>query len=360
VNNSNLIKRALAYPDTPYLWEAIAYLRGVAIIAVMINHYLCCFIPGPYGGYANGMVSIFFIVSGVSIFYHFEKRYGGMLSPNIITFFIADRIIRIFPLYALSLYVSAHFFHWPHSLWEYLGIHTQNIYWFMPALLQCYIGAPLFYLAIKRVRKHSDLLIGATLLFLTFSILLTFVVPNVEFPYKELFIGQPPEYRGLYFAHVYLFIIGMMMPLIIKRLQKKPVPVQYKITFLVLFMLFLHLTRIDYEAWATKLSSIVFIFAACVMSILFIGSRTYLPCSKTICLLGKNSYALYLFHISYYYLLFNMQVITSDKVKGALYTIIFFPIFLACCIVIEKFGSGFQRVFRFLLKNHIVIQKTHG
>ena len=51
--------------------EASDILKGISILSVLINHYLKHYTEFGVGGFANVVVSIFFVLSGYGIFTSF-------------------------------------------------------------------------------------------------------------------------------------------------------------------------------------------------------------------------------------------------------------------------------------------------
>ena len=54
--------------------NAINYLKGIAIVLVLVGHYINRFIGGDYWGYANGMMAFFFLISGYLTFFSIKER----------------------------------------------------------------------------------------------------------------------------------------------------------------------------------------------------------------------------------------------------------------------------------------------
>ena len=55
--------------------DATLFLKGIAIISVLINHYANSYTNLDIGFYANGMMALFFVLSGFGIYYSLEKRF---------------------------------------------------------------------------------------------------------------------------------------------------------------------------------------------------------------------------------------------------------------------------------------------
>jgi peptidoglycan/LPS O-acetylase OafA/YrhL len=80
--------------------KATETLKGLAIITVLINHYLNDNFSNNYGGFANTTISIFFLLSGYGIYSTLNKRFAdNKFSWQALGSFYYDRLIRVFPLF---------------------------------------------------------------------------------------------------------------------------------------------------------------------------------------------------------------------------------------------------------------------
>ena len=75
------------------------YLKGVAILTVVLNHFLNEYATHSMGGYANGMMSIFFILSGYGVFFSLSRDREHYSLKHMLGAFWKRRILRIFPLF---------------------------------------------------------------------------------------------------------------------------------------------------------------------------------------------------------------------------------------------------------------------
>ena len=85
-------------------FESTNTLKGIAITAVLINHYLNRNLSGDYFGFATQWLSLFFMLSGYGIYLSLEKfsiENGKLTIKNILSFYFL-RIVRIFPLFIMA------------------------------------------------------------------------------------------------------------------------------------------------------------------------------------------------------------------------------------------------------------------
>jgi peptidoglycan/LPS O-acetylase OafA/YrhL len=181
------------------------YLKGIAIAAVVINHYINDFLPGEFGGYASGIIAVFFVLSGYGIYFSFEKNASSRLTARQLLGFFVNRAIRIYPLYWTSLTLSAITLQTPYSLGVIMGnpfVKAPGIYWFISAIIQCYLVSPILYALMKRagIKRYLAMVSIATL-----SVYFLQVTVLNNFP-------RTFAYRSFPFAHILLFASGLSMP----------------------------------------------------------------------------------------------------------------------------------------------------
>ena len=309
------------------------YLKGFAITCVLINHYINAYITVNFQGYANGIISWFFILSGYGIFHSLEKNN----SFNLHKFFdyIKKRSIRIFPLYWLSLLIMAYIRHEPYPLITYLAVplyQAPDIYWFITSLLQCYILAPIFYFTLKRI--------GLTAYLILMLLLMLFVYLLFPFNFDALTYSLVHfVYRSLFLGHVFLFAIGIALPQLLSKYKTR-----YRKSHLILFLsLFVFFISIHYTKNNTNILSLseidiapLFLISALASCFFMILASPQTPFNSIVTLLGKYSYSIYLFHEIFYKSLSLMGVIKHGSLTSLLYTALLFPIYFFCCAVIEN------------------------
>ncbi|MHB9053945.1 MAG: hypothetical protein ACYC5F_08205 [Thermoleophilia bacterium] len=112
--------------------------------------------------------------------------------------------LRIYPLYWLALLITPFFFPGEyqqlHELsWQtaitYLGgqsLDTTGIFWFVPAIIQCYLAAPFLYLILQKLRPVRYLLVNAVIIVLLILPSMLSVLRDATFtwglPYYQDFI----------------------------------------------------------------------------------------------------------------------------------------------------------------------------
>lgn len=316
--------------------EMTLYLRGVAIVIVLVNHYVNYYLSDQFGGYAYRLVSFFFVLSGFGIYHSLDNviRQGTMNAAQLVYYFY-KRFIRILPLYWLSLLGASYLFPNQYPLSEFVIFPLFRshgvIYWFVTAILQCYLVGPLLFLFLKRFGKAKYIIC------LSFLMLLSFIYPLMHFDLSCIHF----VYGNFLLGHIYLFGLGMLIPSLVSENKDTYADKTLTLSLLLVFvMLVFHLhgiKRADVLTYRTaNFLAPFFIISAFGFCLFFIATKPRLPFKKIILLLGTYSYSLYLLHYLFYKSLYNIEIIKKASVQGTVTTIVLFPIFLSICVLIEK------------------------
>jgi peptidoglycan/LPS O-acetylase OafA/YrhL len=160
------------------------------------------------------------------------------------------------------------------------------------------------------------------------------------------------DYRDIYCLHIYLFFLGMcFVPfkwIFTSREKEQTRSRTLKPEIIVFFGLVLisFLVMLAY-----KIFNIKFLGDSWLLALLALIGLTIYTTEKNIyfqylVFLGKISYAIYLFHKSFFYS-FDLVPITANSVWLKLLAVaIFFPIFLICCIKLEKLGVYCSKILK--------------
>jgi peptidoglycan/LPS O-acetylase OafA/YrhL len=318
--------------------ERTVYLKGFAISAVLINHYVNNFISGEFYEYANGIVAIFFILSGYGIFYSIQKDFSSGSSNwrRLLNYYL-KRAVRIYPLYWLAMFLLAlgpYKHHYTSEIKTLLAIpfyQAPDIFWFVTSLVQCYLIAPCIYFLMKRTSTLNYIIIILCLLFLSY-----FLYPMTSLPYSRRFF----VYRYLFLGHLFLFMLGMSLPNLLAGYHDK-----FTNKTIALISFFLFLLMVFYTRMPMQYVPPFFVISAVSFCCYFISISSRMIFRRTFVLLGCYSYALYLFHIFFFSLLHKLGVIRNGSLTSVLITMLVFPLFLFGCAMIEKNTSNVMRSF---------------
>ncbi len=330
------------------------YIKGFAIMTVLADHFSGQFLTRYYGllgDYANGLVAIFFLFSGYGLFFSLKRRFAGGASGKALVKYFFDRALRIYPLYWLSLYIAPWAFpgdftvlHSPGGMMIYLGLPFFGapwLYWFLTALFQCYLLAPLLYFLLKRMRIKSFLAInaGIALLALPFSVLL---------PYTR--IVDILSYRYFLGAHIVLFALGMTLPYLMERFKGRVTRPMF-IASLAAFFLTVFLTRTGDDIFNRSHVAFIplMILSTFALGMTWLCARPPLPLKRGFVTLGRHSYPVYLFHIPYYALLLRLGLLKDNDPKSIMIIIALLPIFFFVCIKFERLlNNAAARILAFM------------
>lgn len=313
------------------------YLRGFAIIGVLVSHYRISFSGGSemYEGYGNALVGIFFILSGYGNYFSLRKLAGQWprLKPGPIVTFFRHRAIRIYPEYFLALGLSFWLYGREITVLDVLGL--KSIYWFVHSIIQCYLAAPLLYYGLIRLGPRRLFLAASLLFILANAAHLAFAqgFPSLAFPETCIF-------RSLVFANVYLFCLGMLLPFAVSALRGK-IPERKGAFFLAVYLVFALVNGVSAYGYAMA-SGIAFVAATFGVCLALLAAPGGLPGGPVIRVLGRASYPLYLFEPFYYYALARSGI-TLHGAQGLAVYLVFFPLFLAACMAIDRGFSFLAR-----------------
>lgn len=319
-------------------------LRGIAISAVLINHYLNLNVTGDITGFANLWISIFFICSGYGLFFSLDRRFAKTINRRDLFTFYYDRLIRIFPLLWIAWLIELIVRSGNLSFWIPSGIHASGHYWFIPALMQCYILAPLIYLTMKKWPIISTAIMIAVFFVINFLFLNNYA-PNIILKIADF---THSKWRELYFLHILMFLFGYLISFFI---YKKGIKIQKKDTFYsILFYAFIFSIVISmvvlkyyvHNRSAFALFPLFPIFLLCIYSLVFSIDNRFFD------FLGRISYPIYLFHMSYYLLLSNLGEFPKNCLKELMLFFFMFPFFVILCYYLERLGGWVSRNLKFL------------
>jgi peptidoglycan/LPS O-acetylase OafA/YrhL len=331
--------------------KATETLKGLAIIAVLINHYLNDNFSSSYGGFANTTISIFFLLSGYGIYSTLNKRFPDRnFSWQVLGSFYYDRLIRIFPLFWLALVIQTIVTQKSFSWGVFVGISSIGAehFWFIAYILQCYLISPiLFWL----LRFNPKIALGVA----TLSLILShrfFSSAFVGDRFGDIINWFGLDYRDIYCLHIYLFFLGMcFVPFkwifrskIVERARSQTLKPEIIVFFGLVLIFFL--VMLAYKIFNIKFlgdSWLLALFALIGLTIYTTRKNIYF---QYLVFIGEISYAIYLFHKSFFYS-FDLVPITANSVWLKLLAVaIFFPIFLICCIKLEKLGAYCSKILK--------------
>jgi len=318
--------------------ETTNTLKGVAILTVLINHYLNFNVSGDYLGFANLWVSIFFIVSGYGIYLSLERKFIEGCTFRGVLIFYYHRFVRVFPLLWLALLLWNLLGNSKVSIWMILGIHGEGLFWFIPALLQCYlISIFIFY----KLTKDPKI----------FTIILTIIVflLNILAAYKqipeyvtEFLVFTNANYRGVFLLNILLFSFGMQLSHYFSSnptcLPRSKTSKQGAFFFLLILIILICIAFAKYFL-PTSLSFYFQIVPLLLIGLLcFYSFRSHVK-NSLLAYFGSISYSLYLFHGVFYLFVARLDQFQKNSITGLSWTIILFPIFIFSCTKIEETTS---------------------
>jgi len=311
-------------------------LRGVAILAVLVNHYLNMNVSGDYVGFASLWISIFFIVSGYGIQYSLTSSFKDS-SPILkkIFLFYYNRATRILPLFIFALAGESLLRSNGRTIFMIPGIHYSGHYWFVLSILQCYIFAPFVYLSIKKNR-----LLTVYSIFVIFLVL-TFLFRKNVFPSSIVNIMDilHSDYRNIYFFNILIYSLSMCLPSYIERWKEVDILEKKMLIFIAICFVLLGMISSKYsyslqyidDIMQHSFYPIVLLF---FLTVFVIVNRISI---RIFSFLGEISYPIYLFHGILYVWIDKHYGYGLNSLIELLVTLLFLLVpFLVVCFLIEK------------------------
>ncbi len=315
------------------------YLKGLSIAMVILHHYILLFLPGHFHFFGNHFVALFFILSGYGIYYSLQN--DSLKNVRLLPFlrkFYWKRAIRIYPLYWLWFFLDQMYDKNSHisldSLFDIflIRITEPSDHWFLHALVPCYLISPLlFFLMRKHQKTYLPIITG---IFIVLNPLLYSIgVPRV----------RTWTYTNLYLAHVFLFSLGMYIPLFLRRKRLKQNHIFLPILFVLMIFSFFQTSPFApfpiHGSYGYVLS-VLFIVSTFSFTLYFVNSNITPPLFNLLKKVGIYTYSLYIFHGMYFTALYFLHIIKNDSYTSLVLMIVLFPLFFMCCGFLEElFGN---------------------
>ncbi|MFC1591488.1 acyltransferase family protein, partial [Thermodesulfobacteriota bacterium] len=338
INSRKQIKGTMEAYSSADIRARTDYLRGVAIVVIMIGHYWAFYISEAIYNYPDGIVGLFFVLSGYGIYSSFQRN--DPLSGNNFLSYLWRRALRIYPLYWVSLLMFAYTRHtWP-ALTTWLAvpwIQAPSIYWFVTSLMQCYLLAPIFYAIQKRVGLGYA------------AALLLALMLGVHGTYAGLLLPQSKNffiYRFMFMGHLFLFLGGMLLPQAVTQLKTRLLTSKKLcLVCLLVFAVLVHFTRFQSLLFTNSVVFIMplFIVIKLLLCLLILTAKPLLPVRKLLVFLGRHSYSLYLFHVPFFTVLARVGIINRGSLASVAYTLALFPLFAWGCVYADRLAAASLR-----------------
>ncbi|MHB1391235.1 MAG: acyltransferase family protein [Thermoleophilia bacterium] len=343
------------------------YLRGIAIIVVMVTHYVGSydfeFYKHYFSNYGNALMSLFFILAGYGAFFSGQRRFADQAAPpRVILRYFMDRALRILPLYWVALVATAvlqpeNFPVGEYSLGHIIAIALcapllTSPFWFVASIIQCYIFFPFLYLLFRRIGAMKYGLFNALLLviLLMISAKYGFLISKLQ-PLLPRLFHEPAEliFRRVILGNVFLFSIGMLLPSIVKKIEIRIN--QWLAIALAAFVLletsFILTFDVKVLGRDDLFMEVLYYFIVYFFCWVMITTKPKLFLKKAIVLMGRNSYSLYLFHGLMFQLLIDAHLFQEPPLLSVMIILALFPLTLWFCAKSEMIAGSFgDRVLR--------------
>jgi peptidoglycan/LPS O-acetylase OafA/YrhL len=306
-------------------WPSLEGIRGYAFLAVFAAHYFYAFLdPSPrlsMLSVAESLLSvawiavpIFFVLSGFligGILYDTRNREGYF------RVFYSRRILRVFPIYYLTLFVIAGIDHFhgislDYNFWSGF-LYIQNLlpgflnrphsapssqtghFWSLAVEEQFYLLWPLIVWFCRDRRK----LLRVTLFLIGVCTVFRFATPWIQMSPGRAFLATPTRADAI--------LLGVVIVLIRRDAIYARLEPLAKYIALTGMAILITLALVTDDSYPTSYLRVAFLIpcvnvtaAAIVVSVMEENSLLCRICSvRWICWLGSRSYGLYVFHYTY-------------------------------------------------------------
>ncbi len=324
------------------------FLKGFAIVTVLINHFLNLHISIDLQGFSNLFVGIFFFQGGQATSFPLSRNCSMSFDLKRTFVFYFQRCLRIFPLLWIAWAFEYFIRNGDLTPWILTGFHTTGHYWFISALFQCYFIAPILFFFLTKNFSRTILII-ATIFFLFIIFWMMDFFPALLLSGFDFIHAK---WRGIYFLHILFFVFGLSTPFFSSKMESITIPLtNFGISFCfwsgISFIIgFMAIAKI-YGSTSSFFNLMFLIGPVPLLALLCVFSFQCLPTNRVFSFFGRISYSLYLFHVSYFLFFRSFDLFHNYPYFETLALLIFLPVFILFCIIFEKFGSIIYRKFQF-------------
>lgn len=323
------------------------YLRGAAIAFVAVSHYAITYHPAFYDAYlfdyANMVMAIFFVLSGYGIAISLERRHSRKREGRTWPSFYFDRAFRIYipywlALMALALFPATYLLRRLHPELIAIILGSPRMFWFVTAILECYLAAPFLFWVLRRFR------LGGFALFSSLLTVMTLVVGYLVWHNPGWGANSVVEalmYRQYFLGNVVLFAFGMMIPQVAAWVSARGSGP----AFMILPALAVFIYSLDVARFGFKFFPLL-VAGCAAFCMLMISIRPRLPFGRLFILLGFCSYTLYLFHRTFFMLLDTLGLPLGSGVQGVVSVLLLSPLLVVFCYGLEKATAAAHAWFR--------------
>lgn len=309
-------------------------LKSVAILLVMLGHYAQYLATDHYDdwfrGYAYGIVALFFVLAGYGASCSLDKRFSASVDTKAVGRYYLDRALRIYPLYWLALVMTAGYYTEYDIVYQldwytaaiYLALPVVNapgVFWFVPAIVLCYLAAPFLFLLLRRVREAAYL--GILAASVPPSLVISWLYLSSPTPENAIFSWSNLNilfYKHLFLSSVLMFALGMGFRGTISRFRLAGREKTWIAAATLFFALMLYLTRGSYTFYdmgddlRLVFLAPVLVLAGAALCLAVVASEARVPLSGVVGMPGRYSYPLYLFHMLFISLLARVDLLHDN------------------------------------------------
>ncbi|MFQ5493548.1 MAG: acyltransferase family protein [Candidatus Dojkabacteria bacterium] len=305
-------------------------IKGIAILGVVIGHYLNSNTEINAFGYAYHWIILFYLTSGYGIYYSLQKRFSGNVQIGKIATYYFDRFMRIMPLFYLVIGLFVISFKMPFpNIYTLLGIRTQGA-WFIASIMHCYLfSVPLFYL-MRKLGNRSFLIILSVGFFAT-------LVFHAAFLNDISSLSEKPfVYLDFFSGHIYIFGLGMLLARMKDALFARP---RLIVAFAVFLLTFVAARAVRGGA-LNSMMNVLYIFAAMWFVGVFIHSNLKSNVLRIFDIFGRYSLGIYLIHSKVLAWFANSGLLIGNDLWSIYMLAVIIPVVLVVAVLLELFVNS--------------------
>jgi peptidoglycan/LPS O-acetylase OafA/YrhL len=315
-------------------------LKGLAILVVLANHYALMFVTGAVTGYANTAISVFFFLSGYGL-YRSNRRTGGFFR------FMLKRIVRLYPLFLLASILSLAFvpgFSFQDFAWQIALVHGQGHFWFIPAIVQCYL---LFFPARLAIDSTNRLALPAAVGLCCLTTVLVFQFDARAAIRACNFIHL--FYKQILLFHAMVFVLGMLFG----KLEDRPgfTPPGRPVFASMPAVAGIIAALLALQGFCKSFmppAAFLALQIAVILCIATVSGLAVLHCarSRILAFVGGISYEIYLFHMLFYIAISKLLRQHPGQTRLLAYTLAAAALLLLASLALNKADAWLQRKVR--------------
>lgn len=357
--------------------RVITPLRGIAIFTIFISHLSFWSESNlnklfKYISFARFGVVFFFVLSGFVVAYGYSDKFQGEIQKNDYLRFIKGRIFKIYPIYIMSLVISAPLvinnlqkigitgiaaiknIVWKfilsltlmQSIFPFKGIpHVINgVAWFLSTIFIIYLFVPFILKLNSRISKNIKTIVFLLIvnIIIYFCVYMTvWYIEYIKFANYNFYIG---------YAHPMVRVLNFTCGILLYDLYSLLIKKSEKFKYFTFYEVFISLVAIIWwilgssftDKYPVVLAEIINILISIILLFIFSfekGGVSKILSNRVLFNFGNISFEFYLLHYPVINLgyLFLYKKFGNSELSQVIYSLIFFVISIFIAYIFNKY-----------------------